>query len=205
MVTRIKMEFNARNIIMRPLILWCTLTAFAATGGFAQSSLWERDFILALQKGKQQAIRNTGGLGYSLSESAVLEQAIARAMKQQAPPCDAMKIAVDLKYSPYEVIRQIFRHGGELDLDQVCLCATEKGIQKPIIARAAVDAATPDGASAFERDEVAQSQCLRETGLGYTLAMIPMERIPPPPPPLPPISISAPTVSTPAEPGGQKQ
>lgn len=157
----------------------------------AQDDHWEREFIIALQKGKSQIIQTSGGLGYTRPENDILDDAIKRAMEQQAPPCDAMKIAVNLKYNPFNVIKSIFGYGGEIDLDQVCMCATESGVKKQIIARAASNATSPLGDSVFQRDEIAQSQCLNEMVLAYTSPFIPIPDIPPLEKP-DPISVSAP-------------
>lgn len=130
-------------------------------------STWENDFILALRKGKAESIHQKGGLGYTMSENSILENAIKKALEQQAPPIEVMIIAIDLKYNPYDVIKNIFGHGDEINLNQLCLCATENGISKQIIAKAAADATSPTGTPIFPRDEIAQAQCLN-VGLGYT-------------------------------------
>jgi predicted amidohydrolase len=75
----------------------------------------------------------------------------------------------------------------EVDLNQLCMCATESGVNKQVIAKAATDAASPLGKPIFPRDEIAQAQCLREIGLGYT----PVVQVPPPiNPPAPPVPFS---------------
>ncbi len=143
---------------------------------------WRGKFVSALQKGKAASDSKGGGLGYTPAQSVVLEEAIKAAMDAKAPACEAMKIAVDLEYSPYAVIKNIFGSGGEVKLNQLCMCATESGINKQIVAKAATDAMSPLGKAIFERDEITQAQCI---GLGYT----PIVSIPPrtttkkPPPP----------------------
>ncbi len=174
------------RIIIKPLIIVLSLALLYSTG-FAQDSQWENEFVLALQKGRALSSAKTGGLAYTPAQSTVLENAIKKAMDKKAPPCEAMKIAVDLKYNPYSVIKNIFSYGGEVDLNQLCMCATESGVNKQIIAKAATDAASPLGKPIFPRDEIAQAQCLREIGLGYT----PVVQIPPPiKPPVPPVPFS---------------
>jgi len=158
---------------------------------FAEDNLWENEFIQALQKGKTVVTRQSGGLGYTPSESTVLEKAIKRAMDMKAPPCEAMKIAIDLKYNPYSVIKNVFSSGGEVDLNQLCMCATESGINKQIVAKAASDATSSLGTPIFPRDEIAQAQCLREIGLGYTPVANTPSPIKPPPKPNP-FSVSTP-------------
>ena len=179
----------------KTLCLICCFTAFTVSG-FAQENLWEKEFVQALQKGKADSAQNAGGLAYTPAESTVLEEAIKKAMDLNAPPCEAMKIAVDLKYQPYDVISNIFGHGGEVDLNQLCMCATESGINKQIVARAAADATSPLGTPVFPRDEIAQAQCLNDVGLGFTPVTTP-----PPPirPPLPPNPFSV------ATPGGEPE
>ncbi len=92
--------FRDRFIIFM-LLLW-------TVPGFGQDNLWEKDFVMALQKGKAESITKVNGLGYTMSETEILKKAIKNALDQDAPPCDAMKIAIDLKYKPYEVIKNIF-------------------------------------------------------------------------------------------------
>jgi len=137
---------------------------------YAEKNNWEKNYIKALQKGKIQSQSETGGLGYSPSEDIVLEIEIQKAMGLKAPACEVMKIAVDLKYNPYLTIKNIYSSGGEVDLDQLCMCATESGVLKEIIAKAASDASSL-GIPIFSRDEIIQSQCIdtvtRDRGLGY--------------------------------------
>ena len=156
-----------RNIIAA-LLIFIGLTAFTLPG-FAQDNAkqqWDVAFVHDLEKIRSQ--KKTGGLGYTLSQEEALNQAIKKAMDQQAPPCEAMKLAVDRNFNPYNVITGIFSSGAEIDLNQLCMCATEGGISKSLLARAA-EAATDK--NMLTRDEITQSQCLRE-GLGYTPAEV---------------------------------
>lgn len=154
----------------------------------AKDNAWENEYTQTLQKGKARPAGTSQGYGYTPSEETILEGAIKKAMTLKAPPCEAMKIAVDLKYNPFSVLKNIFGYGGEVNLDQVCMCATESGVQKQLIAKAASEAVTPLGVRVFERDEIIQAQCLREIGLGYTA----VETVPPPiTPPRPPRPFSA--------------
>jgi len=75
-----------------------------------------------------------------------------------------MKLAVDLNFSPYNVVTGIFSSGADVDLNQLCMCATESGISKSLMAQAATAAVD---ANMLTRDEITQAQCLRE-GLGFT-------------------------------------
>ncbi len=159
---------------------------------FADS--WEKEFVQTLQKGKIIPAGQAQGLGYTPAEETVLEGAIKKAMELKAPPCEAMKIAVDLKYNPFSVLTNIFSYEGEVNLDQLCMCATESGVNKQIIAEAATKAITPLGTPVFERDEIIQAQCLKEIGLGYTALEVPPPPIPPPTPPKP-FSVSSPSAS----------
>jgi len=144
---------------------------------FAQDAItqWDTEFVNDLQKIRSQ--KKTGGLGYTLSEDEALEKAIHKAMDQKAPACEAMKLAVDLDFNPYNVISGIFNSGADIDLDQLCMCATEGGISKSLTASAANAAAD---ANMLNRDEIIQSQCLNQ-GLAYTeeegLVAPPTERL----------------------------
>ncbi len=181
------------------ITLVISMMILLGSNGFAQDNPWEKDFVLALQEGKleNQAPKGTG-LGYTLTreeaEERVLAKAIKKAIKMEAPPCEAMKIAVDLKYKPFSVIKNVFGAGGEVDLNQMCMCATEKGVSTKIIAQAAREA-TFGGKPVFPPDEVTQAQCL---GLPYT-PVARLESIIPPPPPNP-VSPSIPTQETTATP-----
>ncbi len=143
------------------------------------ASAWEKEYIEKLQAGKQASEqRQAEGLAYTPAEETVLEEAIIQAMEEKASPCEALKIAVDLEYNPYLTIKHLYGYGGEVGLDQVCMCATEAGIQKQIVARAAAEAITPLGEPVYERDEITQSQCINQTGLAYTEAVMPLTIIP---------------------------
>ncbi|MCF6248812.1 MAG: hypothetical protein L3J69_15860 [Desulfobacula sp.] len=162
--------------------------SFLTTIGFAEQkkeNQWEKDFVQALQKGKAKSMNKSGGLGYQGAESSVLEKAVKKAMEQKAPPCEAMKIAVNLQYQAYDVISNIFSQGAEVNLNQLCMCATESGINKQLVAKAAKDTVTPLGKPVFPRDEIAQAQCLNDVGLGYTQPTLPPPPIKPPVPPNP--------------------
>lgn len=189
------------NKTIKTFGLMCCMLILSASG-FAEENLWEKEFVQALQKGKVQNVQKTGGLAYTPAETSVLEKAIKKALDLKAPPCEAMKIAVDLKYKPFDVISNIFGHGGDVDLNQLCMCATESGINKQIVAKAAAEATSPLGTPVFPRDEIAQAQCLNDVGLGYTPADTPPPPIRPPVPPNP-FSLSSPggAPEAPAEPG----
>jgi len=150
-------------LVFNLLVLSSTGFAEEKPSGQEEPS-WDSVFAAALQKGKTP-IQPAEGLAYTPSEDTVLETAIQAAMEMKAPPCEAMKIAVDLKYNPYSVIKNIFGYGSQVNLNQLCMCATESGINKQIVASAAADAATPLGTPVFSRDEITQAQCI---GLGYT-------------------------------------
>ncbi len=161
-----------KNIITM-LTISIALVVFAFPG-FAQekeTKKWDTEFVQALEKIRSQ--KKTGGLGYTITEEEALEKAIKKAMDQKAPACEAMKLAVDLNFNPYAVVSGIFSSGAEVDLDQLCMCATESGISKSLMAQAASAAAD---ANLLNRDEITQSQCLRE-GLGFTDEPQPFESI----------------------------
>lgn len=165
--------------------------------GFGASDCYsfkgEDKLTASLQRGKAENKNTTGGLAYTAAEFSVLERAYIDLFKENedCPPCEVMKVSVDLEYNPYDVIKLIYSLGKDVRLDQLCMCAVEQGINKAIIANAAVDAQTLDKPK-FQRDEITQSQCLRgEEGLAYTEAEGPIPKIDPPPTPNP-ISASQP-------------
>ncbi len=156
-----------KKILLTALLIFSL--AVLSSISFAKDNLWEKTYIDALQKGMATTIDHKGeGLGYTPSQETVLEGAIKNAIAMKAPSCQMMKIAIDMKYNPYSVIKNIFSFGGAVDLNQLCMCATESGINKQIIAKAAEEAASPMGKPIYNRDEIAQAQCLKKIGLGYT-------------------------------------
>lgn len=152
-----------KNIIA-VMIISIGLAVFVSPG-FAQdkkTQKWDVAFVHDLEKIRAQ--KKTGGFGYTIDEEEALDKAIKKAMDQEAPPCEVTKLAVDRNFNPYDVIFGIFRSGAEMDLNELCMCATEDGISKSLIARAA-EAAVEE--NMLTRDEINQAQCLRE-GLGFT-------------------------------------
>ncbi len=81
-----------------------------------------------------------------------------------------MKIAIDLKYNKYYILKYIYSTGGELEIDELCMCATEGGIAKHLIAQAVKDAVSYTGNPVYGIDEIAQARCINR-GLGYTEAL----------------------------------
>ncbi len=148
-------------------LLAVTLVMMFMTGS---AVAWEKEYIEKLQAGKETSEQlKTEGLAYTPAEETVLEEAIIQAMENKGSPCEAMKIAVDLEYNAYLTLKHLYGYGGEVGLDQLCMCATESGIQTQIVARAAAEAITPLGEPVYERDEIAQSQCINQIGgLAYT-------------------------------------
>lgn len=122
----------------------------------------EDALIKALQKGKQDSPKSDG-LGYTQAGPDFLKLAYKElfSTNKDYPTCEVMKLSIDLKYNPYDVLINLYAINKEVDLDQLCMCATEAGISKSLITQAAINGAKD------RRDEIPQSQCLRE-GLGYT-------------------------------------
>jgi len=147
----------------------------------------EKELISELMKGKQALENKTGGLGYTQNEVMTLDAAYKKLFKKEnVPVCEVMKISIDLKYHPYDVLRLIYSNGKDVPLDQLCMCSTEAGINKSIIVRAAVDAKTSSNEPTYSRDEITQAQCLSgETGLSYVEQGDPPPPINPPSPPKP--------------------
>lgn len=168
-------------------ILFCLFI----TTSVAFADDWEKLFISKLVKGKQNNTSVSGGLGYHPTEEKLLGDAIKEAITKKGPACEIMKIAIDLKYSPYSTIKLIYSYGDEVLLDQICMCATESGITKQVITKAAIDAVSIEGKPLYNRDEIAQAQCFGSRGLGYTDSSNVPPRIEPPENPKP-FSISAP-------------
>lgn len=153
---------------------------------------WRQNYTAALKKAKAVQLptgqpQAAAGLGYTPSEAVALQDAIGKAMENQKEKseraCECMKIAVDLEYNPYLVIKTIYETGGDLKIDQLCMCASEAGIMKAIIAKAAREAVSPLGKPVYAPDEIAQTSCFRgEEGLAYTpgeinLAAIPVDNL----------------------------
>ena len=156
------------------LVISLVLTVFCSFS-IAQEdkTSWEEVFVKDLA-----AIRSpqkTDAYGYSLSEEEALEAAIKKAIDQNAPACEVLKTAAgsDFNFNPYSVLTGIFSSKAKVDLEQLCMCATETGdIPKSLMVQAANAAVDGD---LLTRDEVTQAQCLQQ-GLGFTLAEQPLER-----------------------------
>jgi len=165
-------------------VIWNTKLCYGFDG--------EEALISELRRGKIQS--NSSGLGYTPNEFSILEKSYTKLFKNEnVPVCEVMKLSVDIGYGPYDILTLIYSLGKEVLLDQLCMCATEEGINKAIIVKAALDAKNTIGEPIYQRDEVTQSQCLSgERGLGYTeQSNIPPPIIPPPPPI--PFSVSSPS------------
>ncbi len=147
-----------------------------------QKPSWDEEYVQSLQKIKDP--QKTGGLGYTLSEEEALEKAIQNAIDQEAPTCQVLKIGVEMKFNPYSILTGIYNSDAKIDLEQLCLCATETGdgsIPKSVMLKATNDAVER---GRFRRDEVTQAQCLQQ-GLGFTVAGVTPDRIDPKPKPQP--------------------
>lgn len=177
---------------MKKIILLLGLFTFIMT---VSSTLWAEDmekeagwlavFKSALERGKgiglSEGRAGSDGLAYTPPEEVILEEAISQALSEDkaARACECLKTAVDLEYNPYLVLKIIYAVGGYLEIDQLCMCATEAGVMKAIIAKAARDAMSPLNQPIYEVDEIAQSQCLKGLdGLAYTLADEDLKPIP---------------------------
>jgi hypothetical protein len=191
-----------KKIILTSLVIGIFLFSSVCFGqstepGDGSESKWQTEFETALKDGQFQLKRkNSGGLGYTpteqelfMDEEKILSTAIKKALKKEAPPCECMKIAIDFDYNPYSVIKNIYASAKDLDLDQLCMCATEKGVgvSSQVVKKAATDAGRP-------LDEITQSQCLNEdVGLAFTLEQEDStEDMDPPDRPIDPLSPSVP-------------
>lgn len=158
-----------KNLLMISLFLTIGI-GFFISQGFAEENnkAWESEFVQALLKGKEMIETGGNELADVPYQETILAEAVKRAIViKDTQACQALKIAVDLEYNPYFVIKNIFSHGDEIDLDQLCMCAIEDGINKQIFAKASKDAVSPLGEPVFSSNELAQCQCLKEVGLGY--------------------------------------
>ncbi len=146
---------------------------------------WQTTFKQMLEDGKESVETSAGGLAYTPAEATVLEEAVTYALSEESGDraCECMKIAVELEYNPYLVLKTIYGLGGDLEIDTICNCSTQAGVTKAIIAQAATDAVTPLNEPVYDIDEISRSQCL--TGLAYQVN----SGNPPPDPPDPPVSV----------------
>jgi TolB-like protein len=143
--------------------------------GASRTENWQNDYSATLRKGKAIHLPSgqppAVGLAYTPSEAVSLQSAISKALEKEkgSRACECMKIAVDLEYNPYLIIKTIYEVGADLEIDQLCMCATEAGVKKAIAARAAGEALSPLGKPMYSPDEIAQASCFRgEEGLAYT-------------------------------------
>ena len=184
-----------KNLLMISLFLTIGIGIFASQG-FAEENnkAWESEFVQALLKGKEMIETGRNELADAPYQETILAEAVKQAIViKNTQACQALKIAVDLEYNPYSVIKNIFSHGGEIDLNQLCSYATQYGINKQIFAKASKDAVSPLGEPVFSRNELAQCQCLQEIGLGYREPVVERPDIVKPPPKPAQFSKSSPT------------
>ncbi len=173
-----------RKLILFSIISFGLLISVAAAQNTNnQKPRWDELYVQALEKIRSPD--KTDGLGYTLSEEEALEKAIKDAIDQKGPACQVLKIGVDMQFNPYSVLTGIFNSNAKIDLEQLCLCATETGddsaISKSVMLKAANDAVKRNR---LRRDEVTQAQCLQQ-GLGFTVASDTPDRLDPKPKPPP--------------------
>jgi len=139
---------------MKKLTLWVsivTIIVMCSAMLFAEDPRkdenWRNDYLTTLKKGKAIQLPSgqsqpAAGLAYTLPEAVALQEAITKALEKEKGDrvCECMKIAVDMEYNPYLVIKTIYEAGGDLEIDQLCMCASEAGVMKAIIAKAAKEA-----------------------------------------------------------------
>jgi hypothetical protein len=150
--------------LIAAIAMCCTTPCLAQSSG-----TWQDTLKAMLEEGKAGSESpDGGGLAYTPSEGTVLEEAVTAAMtgEQGDRACEIMKMAVELEYNPYSVLKTIYSVGGDLEIDPLCTCATEAGVMKAVIASAATDAVTPLNEPVYDVDEISRSQCL--SGLAYT-------------------------------------
>jgi len=177
---------NKRLLLMLARLCLAVGFAFAAVG-MAAAQDWEEEFQHALAE-IREAGEPADGLGYSPSQEGMLDEAIGNALVGGGGSSQLMKMAVDAGLDPYAVLVSIYSQDS-VDIDELCLTATEQGMSKAVIVQAAVNATGPGGQPACSRDEITQAQCLLE-GLPYTLVQA---QPPPPNPPDPtPVGPSSP-------------
>jgi hypothetical protein len=170
-------------VSMLTIIVMCSATLFAEDQ--RKDENWRNDYMSTLKKGKAVALpagqTQSAGLAYTPPEAVVLQEAVSKALEKEKGDrvCECMKVAVDLEYNPYLVIKTIYEAGGDLEIDQLCMCASEAGVMKAIIAKAAREAVSPLGEPVYSPDEIAQTSCFRgEEGLAYTPGEIALVEIP---------------------------
>jgi TolB-like protein len=161
------------------------LTIGSVSARSPETERWQDDYLAALKRGKaiqsQSAHPPAGGLAYTPPEAVVLKEAMSKALEKDkgSRGCECMKIAVDADYNAYLVIKTIYEVGGNLEIDQLCMCATEAGVLKAILAKAAREAVSASGEPVYSPDEVAQANCFRgQDGLAYTPADVSLAVIP---------------------------
>jgi DNA-directed RNA polymerase beta' subunit len=84
--------------------------------------------------------------------------------------CDCLNMALGMGHNPYQVLQTIFEVGNDLELNQLCECASASGVMTATIAKAARDAVSSTNQNIYTISEIAQSQFFRgKEGLAYTL------------------------------------
>jgi hypothetical protein len=177
-------------------IVFAVLGCFSLLATATAAQDWEQALTKALDAGKIEMARyesttaKDGGLAYTRTEEKILTDAFTAAFKAKAPACGVMKLSIEKRYTPFMVIKTIYSVGENLNIDEVCTCATEAGVLKAVTLQAAREAKDSNEKPKFKPDEIAQSQCLGQ-GLAYTEQGQPGDVIPIPNP-NPPVSPSVP-------------
>lgn len=127
---------------------------------------WMVDFKAKIEKAiTDSESPDTGGLAYTPSKEAALEDALKAAMTGEtgnSRSCELMKTAVGAyNFDLSSVLKAIHSAGGSLEIDTLCSCATEAGVMPAVIAEAATESGK------YDMQEIARSQCL--SGLAYTV------------------------------------
>lgn len=113
-----------------------------------------------------------------VNEELTLINSFLKSKNEKIDPCHWIFKSIELNYSPYYILKTVYSNGEHLDIDKICNCASLKGVSKPIIAKAVIDAEL-NGEKIYQLDEVTQSNCLKsDEGLPYTITNEPPEIIP---------------------------
>ena len=157
-----------KNILITSILV-IGLIVFS-NAGFAQENDWEQEYIEALEQGRINTTGQYSGLGYATNDTSFLDNAIKKAMESSAPADEVIKIATDMGYSPYTIIKKVVGHGGKIDLEDLCMISNQSDINSQVLAQAVRDAKTISAicVPVYSPDEIAQTPCLKDIGLGYT-------------------------------------
>ncbi|MCP4021860.1 MAG: hypothetical protein GY729_08460 [Desulfobacteraceae bacterium] len=162
--------------IMRKSLLSILLLVFitiSASTGFAEETMevinengWEKELVSALMEVNAAQAKDRTYSGEASADS-ILMPLLVTALKNNAPPWAVARVAVELNFNPYVVVKTVFENSEKIDLKQFFAVSIASGISKQIVAKAAVDAKSFSKDTVFKKSQLVEA--MKEQDLGFTI------------------------------------